>query len=323
MNKKVINASNNNQPELSVVLITPNNYKTIEKTIEYLYNQNVRNTIEIVIVVPKLDVLNPDIATLSTFHSYKYLELGEFYDTGHALAEGYLNCSAEIVAYCEEHSFPEPLWAETIIKRHEEPWAAVGWSVANYNPDNMVSWASFYMDFGRCVQPVNSEEKYSLASHHISYKKESLLKFKENLDELLENEAVIINEFKKHGYRAYLESRIHSNHICIAKFSSFLISEYHSGRLFAVNKSKHDNWSLIRKLVYIAGSPLRPVVKLYRISKDLYRTEKINLLVPGILPVLTSALIFYSAGEVIGYMFGVGQSAASRMGIELSRSDHI
>ncbi len=133
MRKEVKDASTDNKPALSAVLITLNNYKKIEKTTQYLYNQSVRNKIEIVIVVPNLEELKPDITTLSTFHSYKLLELGEFYDTGHAQAEGFLNCSADIVAYCEEHSFPEPFWAETIINRHKEDWAAVGWAVANYN----------------------------------------------------------------------------------------------------------------------------------------------------------------------------------------------
>ena len=322
MTKKAEYISTKTKPGLSAVLITLNNYKKIEKTVKYLYDQTVRDKIEIVIVVPKVEDLCPDTATLSSFHSYKFLEL-EIIDTGKAMAEGFLNCSSDIVAYCEEHSFPEPLWAETLINRHKEDWSAVGWAIANYNPDSIVSWASCYMDFGRCLHPVKSEERYRLSSHHISYKKNVLQKFKENLSELLENEAIIINEFKKNGYRTYLESSIRSHHVCISKMSSFLISEYHGGRQFAAIKSKYGQWGLIRKFIYLGGAPLRPLSKLYRILKDTHRTHNWKIFIPQILPVLIPALISTSVGEVVGYIFGVGQSSAKRTDVELNRANHI
>jgi len=179
------------------------------------------------------------------------------------------------------------------------------------------------MDFGRCLQPVKSEEKYTLATHHIAYKKEVLFKFKDNLGELLGNETVMINELKKNSYKAYLESGTRSYHINISKMSSLLASEFYGGRQFAANKSKFNNWSIVRRSVNIVGSPLRPVSKLYRITKDLFRTNKMKQLMPRILPGLALALIFYSAGEVLGYMFGAGKASANRVGVELNRSEHI
>lgn len=153
----------NTNPSLSVILITIDNYNKIEKTVQHLYDQTVRDKIEIVIVVPKTEELYPDTATLSAFHSYKFVEL-EIVDTGKAMAEGFLNGSAGIVAYCEEHSFPEPNWAEALINRHNEDWSAVGWAIKNYNPESLVSWASCYMDFGRCMHPVKAEANSDSAS---------------------------------------------------------------------------------------------------------------------------------------------------------------
>ncbi|NIU86909.1 MAG: hypothetical protein GWN56_06320, partial [Nitrosopumilaceae archaeon] len=191
MPQKTNNKSADSKPSISAILITIDSYKRIEKTVKYLCDQSVRDKIEIVIVASKLEDLHPDTTTLSLFHSYKFIEL-EIIDTGKAMAEGYLNCSADIVAYCEEHSFPEPHWAETLINRHKEEWAAVGWAIKNYNPESLVSIASCYMDFGRCMHPVKAEARYRLASHHISYKKEVLENFRDNLSELLENEAIMI-----------------------------------------------------------------------------------------------------------------------------------
>ncbi len=321
MAQKTHNKSANSKPSISAILITIDSYKRIETTVKYLYDQTVRDKIEVVIVATKLEDLCPDTTTLSSFHSYKFIEL-EIIDTGKAMAEGVFNCSADIVAYCEEHSFPESHWAETLINRHEEDWAAVGWAIKNYNHESLISRASCYMDFGRCMHPVESKARYRLASHHISYKKEVLQKFRNNLSELLENEAIMINELKKNGYRTFLESSVCSHHICISKMSSFVKSEFYGGRQFAAIKSKYGGWGLIRKVIYIGGSPLRPLSKLFRILLDTHRTKNWMNFMFLILPVLVPALISSAAGEVVGYVFGIGESSALRTDVELNRAGH-
>ena len=44
-----------------------------------------------------------------------------------------------VVAFGEEHCFPEPGWAQALIDAHREDYAAVGPAMHNANPDTIVS----------------------------------------------------------------------------------------------------------------------------------------------------------------------------------------
>ena len=55
---------------------------------------------------------------------------------------------APIVALAEDHCFPEPGWADALIRAHQGPWAVVGPVVRNANPATIVSWCDFVIGYG-------------------------------------------------------------------------------------------------------------------------------------------------------------------------------
>ena len=134
--------------QMSVVLVTPDRYDAISKTMEHLQAQTVPDQLEIVIVAPSAARLNFDAAELTTFGRVRVVEVGEIKSTGRAIAAGVQEASAPVVTYAEEHSYPAPGWAEALIKAHRQSWAVVGATIANANPGNMISWASLFTDFG-------------------------------------------------------------------------------------------------------------------------------------------------------------------------------
>lgn len=309
-------------PALSVTLVTPDKFKSIEMTLSYLMNQSMSNELEVIIICPSISDLEPDLTILSGFNNHKFIELKRYKSTGQCMAAGFLNSTSSIVAYCEEHSFPEPKWAEVIVKRHKERWAAVGWSVANYNPDSIIGWACLYIDFGRCVWPRKSQQKSYLAGHHISYKRLVLLEFENNLGLLLENEAVFMRILTKNNYGLYFESSVKSFHTNISGFNTFLMSEFHGGRQFTGLMATYENWDITRKIVFAAATPLRPVLKMCRIIKDLYQTGRLLELNFFIFPILAIGLLMNAAGEFSGYILGIGNSSFKRLDIELKRNKH-
>ena len=72
----------------------------------------------LIIVTPLADNLNLDESELQDFCQFRVAEVGPITSTGKALAEGFRQASAPIVAYAEEHSYPEPGWAEALIRAH-------------------------------------------------------------------------------------------------------------------------------------------------------------------------------------------------------------
>jgi len=310
-------------PWLSVVLIAPDNFKIIAETLRYVSYQDIRNTIEIIIITESRDDLELDLSLLNLFYSYRVVKLGEITNVGQCLAKGFLNAKAEIVTYCEEHSYPQAGWARQIVESHDSGYAAVGWSLVNNNPESIVSVTNFYTSFGPWISPVGSSMRNILASHHITYKVEVLKKFSENLDKLLEQETVFLYFLGQRGYNFYLQSVAVSEHINMTRLSSYLYSEYIGGRLYAANIFMFGNWSRLRKLIYILGSPLRPLSRTFRVIINLKRTGCIIALLPRMLPILLLSVIIHSLGELVGYTFGAGNSYKQNKSIELFRFRHM
>ena len=141
-------------PSLSVVLITPAGYDFLRTTVAHLRLQTVRDQLELVIVCTSRANLAMPESELTDFPLVRVVEIGPMVSTGMAEACGVQAASAEVVVYLEEHSFPEPEWAEALVRAHQGPWSAVGASIMNANPASLVRWANLVTDFGPGWSPL-------------------------------------------------------------------------------------------------------------------------------------------------------------------------
>lgn len=310
-------------PELSVVLITPDRYETVRETVEHLRAQTARDRLEVVIVAPSMEGLDLDVSGLEDFLGYRVVEVGEIRSTGKALAAGIRHASAAVVAYAEEHSYPDAGWAEALIAAHLGPWAAVGSVVANANPATILSSAHLFMDFGPWVDPAQAGERDRLAGHHTAYKRAVLLEQGPRLESALEAEAILHRDIKDQGYRLYLEPAAKSHHVNISLPSSYIGAAYHGGRLFAATRARHDSWPIYRRLLYLAAMPVIAIVRLRRVLREVRRPGRSQGLVARILPALILGQIVHAAGEAMGYVFGPGHAALRRVTYELNRRRHL
>ena len=309
--------------QMSVVLVTPDGYDSIRKTMEHLQAQTVCDQLEIVIVAPSAATLDFDPVERAAFDSVRVVEVGEVKSTGRAIAAGVREASSPIVAYAEEHSYPAPGWAEALIKAHRQSWAVVGVAIANANPGNMISWASLFTDFGPWVEPVVAGETSQLAWHHSAYKRAVLLEYGPKLDALLETEGILHKDIRARGYRLYLESAAKTNHVNISLLASYVGAEFHGARMFAANRARGTKWSIFRRLFYICAMPLIPFVRLTRVLGHIFRSGRARELLPRILPPLIIGLLADTLGQLTGYAFGAGNAARYRVSFELNRYRHV
>ncbi len=323
MNEKRKKENDRLAPAMSVILIAPDGYKTLSKTVEALRRQKAKDQLEIIIVTPNEQRLGLSHFEMKEFHQFKIIEVGPIVSTGQAEAVGVRNASSPIVVYVEDHSYPAAGWAEALIRAHKNDWAAVGCTLKNANPDTAVSLANFLTDFAPWMNPIKSQEASRLAPHHTSYKREVLLRYGDELGNMLETEAVLHMDLQKKGGRLYLESAAESCHVNISLLSSYIRGEFYGGRVFGAARANRECWSLIRRLIYIAGSPLIPFVRLRRILHDIKRTEVRSKSIPRVLSALAAGLISHTVGEIIGYSFGALKSAESRVSVELHRFEHL
>lgn len=310
-------------PVLSAILITPRSYETIRKTVEHLHAQAVRDRIEIVIGVPSKAGLEPDREVLGGFWGWQVVEVGEIDNLGPVEAACVRAARGPVVVYVEEHSYPAPGWAEALVAAHAGPWAAVGPAVMNANPETAVSWTALFLDFTEFCVPRDPGPAASLANHQTSYKRDLLLAYGPRLDRFLENESTLQHDLVGKGHRLYHEPAARTTHVNVSRFGEFVGTQFIHCREFGDNRAVLGGWSRWRRLLYVAGSPLIPVLRGTRVLRQIRRSGLQRKLVLRMLPSMLLGLASAAAGEVTGYVFGKGDASQRRVTFELERLKHV
>jgi GT2 family glycosyltransferase len=308
-------------PEISVILVAPDHYSTVRKTITHLLKQTALDRLELVIVAPSADHLDADESELGAFPRVQIAEIGDLITSARATAIGIRRASAEIVALVEDHAFPEPGWAAALIDSHRQPWAAVGPVVRNGNPDKAISWADFLIGYGPWIAPAPAGAVDHLPGHNSSYKRSLLLKFGTDLEELLEAETLLHWNLREKGYKLYLEPRAITSHVNFSLFSSWIQAQYHSGRVFAA--ARIHGMSKLKQALFIGGAPLIPFVRFLRIFREMCKPGRFKMKFFSVMPILFVGLSINGFGQMLGYAFSAGNSKDKMAQLEFHRDRHV
>jgi glycosyltransferase involved in cell wall biosynthesis len=308
------------EPGMSVILVTER-YETIRKTIRHLRDQTARDRLEVVIVAPSVGRLDVEESELKDFCRYRLVEVSSISSLPWARASGIREASAPLVAFAESHSYPDSGWAEALIEAHQGPWAAVGPSVGNANPTGLISWSNLFLDYGRWVEADEAQVMDDIPGRNSSYKRTLLLKYGSDLGTMLEAEIVLHLDLQARGYKLYLEPRAKTYHLNVSLPSSWIRERFSAGHWYAAARAQ--SWPWPRRLLYIGGAPLIPLVRFWRMLGDMKRCQREHALLPRILPVLFVSLIISAVGEMIGYAFGAGDAMRKSSDLELYKVRHL
>ncbi len=296
-----------NLPALSVVLVTPDRYQSLSQTVKRLRAQTVRDQMELVIVAPSAAQLDIDAAELEGFCQFRVAEADVAKSIPAAKAAGIRAASASIVVMAEDHSYPRVDWAEALIEAHREPWGAVGPVLWNANP-SMVSWANFLIAYGPWIGPRTSGVIESLSEHNSSYKRALLLEYGARLETMLDREGTLHQELQKKGYQLYLESKAKTDHLNFSQLWLSMALRFYGGRVYGGVRARVGRWSALRRILYASGLPFIPLMRLRHVLREIRRMGRQKELLPHILPVLLTLLTATAAGEVTGYLLGIGNA---------------
>jgi hypothetical protein len=160
-----------------------------------------------------------------------------------------------------------------------------------------------FLDYGPWVEHRGGEAA-DVPGHNSAYKRELLLACGPELEALMEIETMFHWELHRAGHRFYVEPRAAIAHVNVSLPSAWLAERWHAGRVFAASRA--------RRLVFVAGSPLIPLLRFRRIVGQIRRAG-----LGRRLPVLLTSLIVSAAGEMVGYAAGAGNSWAFVFRLEL------
>jgi glycosyl transferase family 2 len=308
------------RPELSVIIVTPSRYDIIRKTIHHLRGQTIRDRIEVVIAAPSLDGLQLGRSELDGFFGYTVVEVGPIERLAEAKVAAIRVARAPVVAFAEDHCFPDRGWAAALVAAHAAGWAGVGPVIRNANPASAVSWAGLLLHFGRWLEPARAGAVEQLPWHNASFKRELLLAYGDELPRLLAVEVFLQRDLLARGHRLYLEPSATTYHANISRWWPWMRHEFVGGRLFGATRAFRERWSPARRLWQIVGTPLVPVVRLRRALRDMRRCAERRQRLPNAIGAVAVGLVAHALGEAVGYALGVGAAEHWYMDCEVDRA---
>ena len=308
------------RPDLSIILVTPDCYETIRKTIHSLREQTVRDRLEIVIVAPSERTLCPVEKELEGFHSVRVIEFGEIQTLSAPRAAAIRAASAPLVALGEDHGFPDPRWAQALIEAHRQPWAAVGPAFTNGNP-GVMSWISLVMDYGRWLKPVVGGVTDDVPGHNSSWRRALLLEYGSALERMMQAPTLMHWDMQAKGHQLYLEPAAKVHHVNITRLASFVPDHFYGARVFAAARAQ--NWPLAQRLFYAGGNLFLMPRTLRGWLGHIHRTGLESELLPKAWPLLLLSLAVWTLGEMIGYGLGMGRAEQRTLNFDARRERHL
>jgi hypothetical protein len=230
---------------------------------------------------------------------------------GQARATGLATARGEAVAFVTDHTRPEPGWATALISAyHEGPWAAVGYSFRNANPNTYGSRAAMRADFAPWLETTRSSEVKHLAPVDISYRRSVLIDLgADRIEELLTAEPLLLEQLRGRGLRFAVIGDARVSHACLRTMRQNAMSSFDYCQMLAGIQLRREHWRIGRRLAHALASALvAPATRTARTIQALagkIPRRAVVISLPGIL----YQHLLGGLGQGWGYLAGDGQAA--------------
>ena len=309
--------------ELSVVLVAGSGAPGIARTLRHLRAQTARERMEVLLVTESGADFDLGALGAAAFGACRIVEVGPITERGAAAARGMLAATSPIVGLIEDHSYPEPEWADALIRAHAGAWTGVGPAVGNANPDSAASWVNYVLGYGGFAPPIEAGVRDLLPWHNSAYKRDALTPFGDRLGPLLEWEGALQADLRARGHALYLEPAAVTHHVNVSSAWSTVTLNLHRGRILGAQRAERERWPVWRRVLQAAAFPLFPLLQLRHLLPALRRLPvppslrlRVHLGLAGTLGVL-------AASEAWGLLAGEGDAVARLEDYELHRARHL
>jgi hypothetical protein len=290
-----------------VILVATDNYALIRNAVRNLTRQS-GVAIELVIAAPRAltaSIGADDANDLSSFARWEHVVIADGTAFDDARAAAVRAASAPIVAFTEDHSFPQPGWATALVEAFVDGVSVVGPVVHNGNPRSVTSRANFLLEYGDWMPPGRRNGHSHLPGHNSAYRRDVLLALGDRLTPMIEAESVLHWELGRSGHGLTQEPNAATRHVNFSRFGPSIALRYHLGRAFAVRRSVE--WSALKRLGYAAAFPLIALVRVARIARMGLKSNELASTMTA-LPMVAAMVTVSSVGEAVG---NVTRQAAS------------
>lgn len=309
-------------PRLSVIFLSLDGGASLKKVLRHLSTHQWAGQIEIVVAITEEASIALDQSP--AFAGFRVVRASVSEDIGKARAAAIRAASAPFVALGEDHSFPVEGWAQALLAPLEAGAPAVGPQILVANPASSVSWSDAILCYGDYLQPSDRNATKHLPWHNSAYRREILLAFGDRLDFLLEADSLIQAALADQGHRFTMTPHAATDHCNHSLLRPQLKALYWGNRLYGATRAIGEEWPTVRRLSYAAAWPAITALRAWRAVRTCLALRDHRIRYGTLLPLLLAGSMVAAAGEVWGYLFGLGRNTLRwRSYYELTRVIHV
>lgn len=285
-------------PKLSVILAT-DYYATIETVVQCMRRQTMRESIELILVGRSEQDLRPVLDYCDEFLTVRIVE-DPVEDLSTGRAAGVRAARAPYIFIGETHSYPHPDLAAVALSAFErESCTVVVPCIANANPVSALSSSGVILDYGTWFRGLPAGPIDMAPIYNAVYDKSVLLELGDRLTPALAQADDLWRKLRDEGRRIFFEPTAQIDHVNVTMPGHWALNRFYCGVMIAGTRSA--DWSVAKRIVYIGGSFLIPVVLLRRIGAGVaagLQGERRKLRTRA---AIFAGLVLRAGGEVFGY----------------------
>ncbi len=316
--------------DVSVVFAPQGGLANNQKTIESLLVQTIAPRIEVIVISEKAELLRDIEEFILECGSFSRCEF--LLQPGNTAASGRRNAAlkatAPVVAFVEDHSFPEPNWAEEIRAAFASSphILAAAPLLLNPNPDSAVSRAQFLLNHGfreRGIEAERFEDIRYLPWHGTAYRTDIFRTETRDSGVALLQAEVFLQDAIRHahpGARFVRCGRTRSHHVNMSRLYPAMLLAFWGGRIFGAVRTRQQGWGFFVRFARSLLFPVIAVLKLFR-TASLLRDRSSWLRTFTNFSTAVLLAFAHAIGEAIGTCFGLGHSERAYAALEFNRAN--
>ena len=291
-------------PKISVVIASKVGSPFIDQCLESIKNEVTELNGEAIVVTPGTQAyvsrLARDYPWIRVVHAPELEKVPALRRRGVEEARG------DLVAVIEEHCSAAPDWLhQAVAALSKGSYGAAGGAISDANYKRLRDWVVYFCEYNGSLPPVPAGETDQLNDANIVYPRRLLVEHAQLLDEGYWPMTLHPTLLRK-GIKLLSVPEMVVYHRGPFNFGYYLHQRFLFSRAFAGVRARAQSPG--RRLAYIVGAPLIPVMLLGRMTaKVLQKRRRVARFVVT-LPLTVPALVVLVAGEWVGCLLGPGDA---------------
>ena len=220
-------------------------------------------------------------------------------------AAGFRVATGAAVAVIEDHVIVPRGWARRMLDALAGGQQVVGGSVENAATGSLLDWGAFLCEYSHCIPPIASGSVSWLTGNNVVYRKDLLDAHREDV-EAGKWENHLHDRLRAEGVELHCRPEIIVGHKKHYTYGEYLSQRYLYARSYA--GARVSGASMAKRLAYGAAAFALPPLLLYRtVARIAGKKKHVGVLLKS-LPLICTFVLSWSAGEVVGYLAGPGDS---------------